>query len=119
MSQVRILLGAPGDVARHTGHLEPSARLWSGVAEASGLVVDGRVEDGLADGLAGACVGDVDHIVTDAGLLGCVAPVGLRLAWFGPCLARHEIWRRVPSRSRGSRAPRKGLTFHVQPSARH
>jgi hypothetical protein len=31
------------DVARHTGHLEPSARLCWGVANASGLVVDGWV----------------------------------------------------------------------------
>ena len=48
---------APYDVARHRRHLEPLTRLWSWFADASGLAIDGRVGDSLADELTGGGVG--------------------------------------------------------------
>ena len=53
------------DVARHRRHLEPLTRLWSGLANALGLVVDGWVEDELADELAGGGVDDADVAAVD------------------------------------------------------
>src|SRR5688572_5861763 len=62
---VRLPSPALCDVARHTGRLEPLSRLWSGFADASGLVIDGWVEDQLADELAGGGVDDADVEAVD------------------------------------------------------
>src|SRR5829696_2123982 len=48
------------DVARHRRHLEPLTRLWWGLGNGLGLVVDVWVEDQLSDDLAGSGVDDAD-----------------------------------------------------------
>ena len=53
------------DVARHRRHLEPLTRLWSGLADTAGLVIDGWVEHQLADELAGGGVDDANVEAVD------------------------------------------------------
>ena len=48
------------DVARHRKHFEPLWRVFPGLADTAGLVIDGWVEDELADNLAGGGVDDAD-----------------------------------------------------------
>jgi hypothetical protein len=53
------------DVARHRRHVEPLTRLWPGFANSPALVIDGWVEDQLADELSGGGVDDANLEAVD------------------------------------------------------
>ena len=54
------------DVARHAGRLEPLTRLWSGLADTLGLVIDGWVEVWSSDDFAGGGVDGADVLAVVA-----------------------------------------------------
>ena len=87
VARVRIPSGLPCDVARHGKQFEPSRWGLAVFACAAPLVVDGWVEDQLADELAGGGVDDVDVEAVDQHEDGGVRPT--------PMWCSRPLWRRV------------------------
>jgi hypothetical protein len=110
-SGVRFPKAALCDVARHRRHLEPLTRLLSGFADASGLVIDGWVEDQLADDLAGRTL--VDLLVDEVLERRCIA-----LAAPEDGIEEPEVLRRVDGTSVYTVAGRRPLNLAAHPRRR-
>jgi hypothetical protein len=100
------------DVARHRRHFEPLCRVRAGLADALGLVSDGRVENEVTDELAGVRLDDADVAAVDQHQDG---GSGVRPT---PMWCSRPLWRRVslPSLSTTSRRTRGCGSGGVEPA---